>query len=73
MNPTAFTLWGVGVTWLELAGDLTGLLCVWLVTKEKVWNWPVGLINTALFSLLFLNSKLYADATLQVFFFVMGI
>jgi len=73
VSPIAFTLWGVGVTWLEVAGDVTGLLCVWLVTKEKVWNWPVGLVNTVLFSLLFLQSKLYADATLQVFFFGMGI
>lgn len=73
MSPVAFTLFGVDVSWLELAGDLTGIGCVWLLTREHVWNWPVGLLNTALFCVLFVQSKLYGDAALQLFFFAFGL
>ncbi|MBS1150073.1 MAG: hypothetical protein H6Q89_1771 [Myxococcaceae bacterium] len=69
----AFTLWGVDLTWLELGGDLAGVASVWLLTRQNVWNWPVGLLNTVLFFVLFLQSKLYGDGALQVFFFALGV
>ncbi len=69
----ALTLWGVDISWLELAGDFFGVISVWLLTRQNIWNWPTGLINTALFALLFLQSKLYGDAALQLFFFGMGV
>ena len=73
MTAVAFTFWGVSITWLELAGDLTGIVSVWLLTRRNIWNWPIGLLNTVLFSILFVQSKLYGDAVLQLFFFAMGV
>jgi nicotinamide mononucleotide transporter len=61
------------VTWTELAGDISGALCVWLVARQHILNWPLGLANNVFWCLLFWRVKLYADATLQVVFFVLGV
>ena len=61
------------VTPIEIAGALTGLWCVALLWRGSVWNWPVGLINNALFFVLFWGAGLYADASLQVVFFLFGV
>lgn len=58
---------------LEIAATTTGLLAVWLTAKEKIWTWPVSLVNVTCFFYMFLDVKLYADMTLQVFFFVLSI
>jgi nicotinamide mononucleotide transporter len=56
------------LTWLEIEGAVTGLLCVWLLARQNIWNWPIGILNNILFIVLFWRAKLYADATLQVVF-----
>lgn len=60
------------ISWAELLGDLTGIACVWLVARENIWNWPIGLVNNAFFFVLFFHSKLYGDAVLQVVFGLLG-
>ena len=61
------------MTWTELAGDISGALCVWLVARQHILNWPLGLANNVFWCLLFWRVKLYADATLQVVFFALGV
>jgi nicotinamide mononucleotide transporter len=61
------------ITWAELWGDSTGLLCVWLVARQHLWNWPIGLLNNAFFFILFWWSKLYGDAVLQLVFAMIGV
>jgi nicotinamide mononucleotide transporter len=60
------------VSWVEVWGAITGLLCVWLLARQNIWNWPIGLVNNVFFMILFWRSKLYADATLQIVFAVLG-
>ena len=60
-------------TALEAFSFVTGALCVWLVVRENVWNFPIGLLNVATFSIVFFQSRLFADAGLQVVYFVLGI
>lgn len=60
-------------TWLEAASFITGAVCVWLTVKESIWNFPVGLVNVVTFSVVFYQSRLFADAGLQVIYFVLGI
>jgi nicotinamide mononucleotide transporter len=67
-----FHLGGVDVTWVEVFGFGTGALCVWLVVLRNIWNWPIGIANNLLFLLLFLDSGLYADGSLQIAFAVLG-
>jgi len=50
----------------EIAGFVTGALCVWLIVKQKTWNFPVGVANNMFFIVLFAEAGLYADAGLQV-------
>lgn len=72
LNSTAVHLWGVDVSWAEVLGDLTGLASVWWAAREKVWTWPVGNLNSALFLVLFLDAKLYASSVLQLVFIALG-
>lgn len=58
---------------LEIVATLTGLLSVWLTARENIWCWPIGLINVFCFFYMFYEAKLYADMSLQVFFFVLSI
>jgi nicotinamide mononucleotide transporter len=59
--------------WTEVAGFVTGALCVWLVTRQHLGNWPLGLANNVFFFVLFLQTRLYADMGLQVVYFAMGV
>lgn len=63
--------WSIGVA--EAWGFVTGGVCVWLVVREHVWNWPVGLANNVFFFVLFLHGRLYADMSLQILYFGLGI
>jgi nicotinamide mononucleotide transporter len=72
LRSAAITIAGSSVTWLELLGAVTGLASVWWAARERVWTWPVGILNSGLFLLLFLDAGLYATAALQVAFIVLG-
>lgn len=56
----------------EALGFVTGALCVYLVVKENVWNFPVGIANSAFFLFLFAGARLYGDAALQVIYIALG-
>lgn len=59
-------------SWIEVAGCATGALCVWLVVRRSIWNFPVGIANNVFFWILFTSSGLYADAWLQVVYVVLA-
>jgi len=58
--------------WTEIAGFATGAVCVWLVVRRNIWNFPVGIANNLLFIWLFAQAGLYADAGLQVVYIVLA-
>jgi nicotinamide mononucleotide transporter len=60
-------------TLLEIAATTTGLLSVWLTARERIWAWPIGLVNVACFFYMFEDARLYADMMLQIFFFVLSV
>lgn len=67
----AFHLGGVPTTWAELLGFATGVVTVWFVVRQNIWNWPVGIANVALLGLVFLDGGLYADSALQIVYVVL--
>jgi nicotinamide mononucleotide transporter len=54
--------------WLEAFGFISGAWGVWLQVRENVWNWPIQLISSALYVVVFLNARLYSDASLNVLY-----
>jgi len=56
---------------LEAVSVVTGAICVWLTVRENVWNFPIGLANVATFCVVFFHARLFADAGLQVVYFVL--
>lgn len=58
---------------IEVFGFVTGVLNVWLLARQKIWNWPVGIANNLAYLIVFAMSGLYGDAGLQVVYIVLGI
>ena len=50
----------------EAVGVAFGIASVWLIARQQVWGWPVGLVNAALFIVVFRDARLYAAMGLQV-------
>lgn len=50
----------------EVVGVVTGVLAVWLTTRQKIWCWPVGIVSVGSFIVVFFRAKLYAAMGLQV-------
>jgi nicotinamide mononucleotide transporter len=53
----------------EIIGTVLGVTGVWLMIRQNIWGWPVGLVQVAVYAWVFFDTKLYSDAILQVFFF----
>ena len=60
-------------SWLETVSFITGAVCVWLTVKEKVWNFPISLINAVSYCIVFYEARLFADAGLQVVYFALSL
>ena len=45
----------------ELAGFLTGIVCVWQVVCRNIWNFPWGILSCACFLILFLQQRLFGE------------
>ncbi len=58
--------------WLEILGTLSGLLCVWLLIKESVLTFPIGLLYALITSVVVLEARLYADFVLNLYFVLMN-
>ena len=46
-----------------------GLTSVLLLARQKIWGWPIGLVNVTLFAIVFFQARLYASMALQLMFF----
>lgn len=64
----AFVLWGSPVTWIEIAAFA---LAVWMVVCNMRVNplaWPLAMLSSAAYALLFADVGLYGEASLQFVF-----
>jgi len=57
----------------EMFAFLTGAVCVWLLVKENIWSWPIGIANNLFYVVVFWWAKLYADMGLQFFYIAISI
>ena len=58
---------------LEAVAFVTGVFCVWLVTRQNIWNFPLGLITVGIYAFVFYQSELFATAGLQLVFFAINL
>ena len=58
---------------LEVAGVITGLVCVYLAAINNIWNWPVAIVSVAIYIFIFFHAHLFADMGLQVYFMAMNV
>lgn len=61
------------MSWLEVLAALFGLANILLIVRRSVWNFPAALIMVTLTGVVLWEAKLYSDAGLQVFFFIVNI
>ena len=58
---------------IEIFGFVTGVVNVWLLARQNIWNWPVGIANNLAYLILFATSGLYGDSGLQFVYIVLAI
>ncbi|MBP6528559.1 MAG: nicotinamide mononucleotide transporter [Burkholderiales bacterium] len=73
MLATAFTLLGAAVTWLEVIAFVLALANITCNVFEIHWGWPLTIVASILYAWLFYASKLYGDASVNVFFAVTAV
>ncbi len=61
------------MNWIEVVAVAFGLLAVWLQTREHITSWPAAIVNVGLFFYIFWQSKLYADAVLQLVYLALSV
>jgi nicotinamide mononucleotide transporter len=69
---TAFTLWGLDTSWLELIAVLLAFAMIVCNIAELHWGWPLAATSSVLYFFLFWSQRLYGDALLQVLFVVLA-
>ena len=69
----AFTAWGVDVTWIEVVAFVLSLWTVVCEMRVHVLAWPLAMASSLLYAVLFADSKLYGEGSLQLFFVAMSV
>jgi len=69
----AFTAWGAGVTWIEVVAFVVSLWMVGCEMRVHPLAWPLAMLSSLMYALLFADSRLYGEASLQVFFVAMSL
>jgi nicotinamide mononucleotide transporter len=62
-----------GSSCAEAFGFVTGVANVWLVTRESIWSWPLGVLNAVFYMVVFARTGLYSDTGLQVVYFTLSL
>ena len=69
----AFTLWGSPVSWLEIIAFVLAVVMVVMNMRVNPIAWPLAITSSLLYFALFWNSRLYGDASLQIFFAIIAL
>ncbi len=68
-----FTILGQQSSLIEVLGFITGIAGVWLTVRRNILCFPVGIINVALYAIVFSSEgiRLYADSLLQCIYLLL--
>ena len=64
--------WLLNHLW-EIIGTVSGLVYLYLEIKESVWLWPVGLLTSGMYVVVFFESKFYADMVLNIYYVAISV
>lgn len=56
------------LSYTELTAAILSYWCVWLAAKNNVLNWPVAMVGSMFYVVVFYQGALYSDAFLNVIF-----
>ncbi len=59
--------------WLEIFGVITSLIYLYLEIKQKPQMWILGFVCSVLYSIVFFQSKIYADMSLNIYYVLISI
>jgi nicotinamide mononucleotide transporter len=62
----------LAANYLELIAAALGLIAIYLQIKQRVWYWPVSIVLVSLYIIVYIQAKLYADMSLQVYYLVIS-
>lgn len=58
------------MSYIEFFGTIFNIICVYLVARNNIWNWPIGILGVILYIFLFYQIQLYSDLLEQVYFLI---
>lgn len=58
---------------LEVLAVVTTAASVWLAARNRVANWPVGIVGVVAYGIVFAQARLYANAGLQVVYVALSL
>jgi nicotinamide mononucleotide transporter len=72
LQAPAFSFAGAPASWLELLAFVLAIAMVVFNVREIHWGWPCAALSSVLYLGVFAQSRLYGDASLQLFFALMA-
>jgi nicotinamide mononucleotide transporter len=72
VNAVFFTVLNYPMSYVEFFGTIFTAWSVYLAAKNKVSNWPVGIVGIILYTFLFYQIHLYSDLLEQIYYFITG-
>jgi nicotinamide mononucleotide transporter len=73
INTIFFTIFSYPMSYVEFFGTIFTFWCVWLAARAKILSWPVGLVGSVLYVILFYQIQLYSDFFEQIYFLITGV
>ena len=61
------------MNWIEPVATVAGILCVLLLVRESIWNFPFGIIQVSLSIWVFYEQRLYSDLVLHVIYVILNV
>lgn len=59
--------------WIEVCGMLTGFIYLWFSVRQSILTWPLGVLSSVLYIIVFYNARFYAGMGLQFYYFFISI
>lgn len=63
----------LNTSFIEFVAVVAGIASVWFSRLEKIWVYPVGLVNTTIYIYLSIKGELFGEATVNMYYTFMSI